>query len=100
MKVDHVVPEMDRTGGGAFDYVAAERPIESEHRASVFHRKGDMMEAADAPRLLSGERADTNRPTNGRTSRCHTPEIRVGTIRLPYCLSRIAYARRRLAYRQ
>jgi hypothetical protein len=64
MKVDHVVAEVDRTCGGAFDYVAAERPIESEHRSGVLHRKGDMIEAPDASRLLSGQRVTNNRATS------------------------------------
>jgi hypothetical protein len=74
MKIDHVVAEMDRTGGCPFDYIAAERPIESEHRVGVLHRKGDMIEAADVSRLLSGERADTNRPTKGRAGGGRTPD--------------------------
>jgi hypothetical protein len=74
MKIDHVVAEMDRTGGGTFYYIAAERSIESEHRSGVLHRKGDMIEAPDASRLLSGERADTDRPANGRAGRGRTPD--------------------------
>jgi hypothetical protein len=58
MKVDHVVAEMDRTGSGAFDYITSECPIESDHRASVLHRKGDMIEASDASSLLSAERTE------------------------------------------
>jgi hypothetical protein len=74
MKIDHVVAEMDRTGGGTFDNVTAERPIESEHRSRVLHRQGDMIEAPDVSRLLSGERTDTNRPTNGHAGRGRTPD--------------------------
>jgi hypothetical protein len=33
-----------------------------------------MIEAPDVSRLLSGERADTNRPNNGRTNRGRTPD--------------------------
>jgi hypothetical protein len=73
MKVDHVVAEMDRTGCGAFDYVAAERPIESEHRAGVLHREGDMIEAPNASCLLSGNRAPTAPPTTALAAA--TPRI-------------------------
>jgi hypothetical protein len=64
VKVDHVVAEMDRTGRELFDYIAAERPIESEHCSGVLHRKGDMIEAPDASRLLSGQRVTNNRATS------------------------------------
>jgi hypothetical protein len=57
---------LDRTGGGAFDYIAAQRPIESEHRSDVPHRKGDMIEAPNASRLLNGQRVDNNRTTSDR----------------------------------
>ena len=78
------------TEHAAFDYITSECPMESDHRASVLHRKGDMIEASDASSLLSAERTDTSRPTTAAPAAA-TPWTNLrrvewsAILRLPCC---------------
>src|SRR6266853_2554983 len=61
MKVDHLVADVDRAGVRALGHRKPESAIEREHRLSVLHGKGDVIEAPDASEALRG---------HGHSARC------------------------------
>jgi hypothetical protein len=53
MKIDHLVPEVDRTGVYVLDYMQAETAIEGEHLLGMLHGERYMIESSDSWSLLA-----------------------------------------------
>jgi hypothetical protein len=63
MKVDHLVPDVDRTGVCVLDHLQAEAAIEGEHLLGMVHGKGNMIESSDPRSLLRNCRRSTSQST-------------------------------------
>jgi hypothetical protein len=48
MKVDHLVPDVDRTRVCVLDHLQAEASIEGKHLLCMLHGKGNMIESSDS----------------------------------------------------
>src|SRR5438093_303371 len=59
MKVDHLVPDVNRNGLRILRHLQSERAIERHHCFGVLHWKSDVVEASNIPRLRRAH-SDTN----------------------------------------
>jgi len=65
MKIDHLVPEVDRTGVYVFDYLQTEAAIEGEHLLGTLHGESNMIESSDSCSLLRNHPRPASQTTCG-----------------------------------